>query len=206
MGSILVVAVVVWLFFLALALAILRTAGQAERRLAAVLVAAPILASGAVGPQSADAAVCKYTRSGARMTAPSATLCLINRERTRRGLAPLVGNAKLGRAATRHASDMIRRGYFSHVTPEGIGFAARLRRAGYMHGCSSWSGGETLGWGLGSQASPAARVSGWMHSPPHRAIILGSSYREAGIAVLSGAPGQGSRGATYVGEFGRRRC
>ena len=59
---------------------------------------------------------------------------------------------------------------------------------------------------MGSQQSAASRVNAWMHSPPHRAILLGRSFREAGIAVVNGSPGNRSRGLTYVGEFGRRRC
>jgi uncharacterized protein YkwD len=230
MGTVLIVAAV-WLFLVVLAIGILRTAGtaerDAERRLrerrvsrprsspaatarragrAAVVVAAVPLAGAAVGARAADAAICQSARDGSQLTAPRATLCLINHERTRRGLAPLTGNAQLGRAASRHAADMVHRGYFSHTTPEGVGFATRLRRAGYMHGCSSWTVGETLAWGYGTEASAASRVAAWMHSPPHRAILLGASYREAGIAVLKGSPGQGAAGFTYVGEFGRRRC
>jgi uncharacterized protein YkwD len=227
---VILVIAVTWLFLLVLAVAILRTAAQAERaakrRLsepsprspaseaghraseagrrtattALVVVALPF-AGGAMAPDSASAQSC----AKARKSAPGQTLCLINQERRVRGLAPLAGNARLGRAANRHAADMVRRGYFSHVSPEGASFFDRLRRAGYARGCASWAGGETLAWGTGSQSSPVSRVAAWMHSPPHRAILLGR-FREAGIAVLKGAPGTGRSGFTYVGEFGRRRC
>ena len=218
MGSILVLAVT-WLFLLVLAVAILRSAGQADRAAedrrrdtrrraarAAVIVAAFPLAGTAVATPDADAAGCKTARAAAQMPAPSATLCLINRQRRAHGLAPLVGNARLGRAATSHAADMIHRGYFAHVSPDGTGFFQRVRRAGYARGCSSWAAGETLAWGSGTESSPWSRVAAWMHSPPHRAILLGATYREAGIAVLKGSPGMGRSGFTYVGEFGRRRC
>jgi uncharacterized protein YkwD len=227
MGTILVVAAT-WLFLLVLAVSIFRTAAladrAAERRLreprpsrpvadvrrraarTVLMVAALPLAGTAVGVQDADAQTCKTARSGARLSAPSATLCLVNRERHAHGLAPLVGNARLSRAAGRHAADMVRRGYFAHVSPDGTGFSTRLLHAGYARGCTSWAGGETLAWGSGTQSSPASRVSAWMHSPPHRAILLGATYREAGIAVVKGTPGAGPNGLTYVGEFGRRRC
>jgi uncharacterized protein YkwD len=159
-----------------------------------------------VGASDADAAGCKTARAASQMPAPSATLCLINRQRRAHGLAPLVGKARLGLAANRHAADMVRRGYFAHDSPDGVGFVDRLRRAGYMRGCASWAAGETLAWGWGTESSPWSRVAAWMHSPPHRAVLLGASYREAGIAVLKGTPGMGPRGFTYVGEFGRRRC
>jgi uncharacterized protein YkwD len=216
-----------WLFLLVLALAILRAAGSAERaaeeRLrapryrrvpnerarksvttAVMLAALPLAGSAAVAPD-ADAQSCRGARSASGLSAPSATVCLINRQRRAHGLAPLVANARLGRAAQRHARDMVSRDYFSHDTPEGVSFFERLRRAGYARGCTAWAGGETLAWGSGAQATPASRVAAWMKSAPHRAILLGR-FREVGIGVVSGSPGTGGAGATYAGEFGRRRC
>jgi uncharacterized protein YkwD len=229
MGTILLVGAI-WLFLLVLALGILRTAGRAERdaerqlqerrrdsrprrrpaeagrraaRIGVVVAALPLAAS--AGAPDADAASCKTGRGGAPLAAPSATLCLINRERRAHDLVPLSGNARLGRAAGRHAADMVRRGYFSHVSPEGQTFVDRLRDARYLGRCA-WSAGETLAWGSGTESSPRSRVQAWMHSAPHRAVLLGRSYREAGIAVLKGSPGDATLGSTYVGEFGRRRC
>jgi uncharacterized protein YkwD len=229
LGTILLVGAV-WFFLLALALGILGTAGRAERdaerrleerrrasrprrrpaeagrraaRIGVVVAALPLAAS--AGAPDADAASCRTARDGAPLAASSATLCLINRERRAHGLVPLRGNARLGRAAGRHAADMVRRGYFSHVSPEGQTFVDRLRDAGYLGRCA-WSVGETLAWGSGTESSPRSRVQEWMHSAPHRAVLLGRSYREAGIAVLTGSPRDGTLGSTYVGEFGRRRC
>jgi uncharacterized protein YkwD len=43
-----------------------------------------------------------------------------------------------------------------------------------------------------------------MHSPGHRANILRGQFRDIGIGIKLGAPGQGlSGGATYVTDFGR---
>ena len=224
MGSILVLALATWLFLLVLAVAILRMAARADRdaeerrrsqsrpqpgaasrrgraaRVASVAAALP-LASATFTAPDAEAQSCKI----APISASSATLCLINLQRQSRGLATLDGNARLGRAANRHADDMVRRGYFAHASPEGRSFTDRLRGAGYFGGCSWWAG-EALAWGSGTQSSATSRVSAWMHSPPHRAILLGAVYREAGIAVVQGTPGFGPSGLTYVAEFGRRRC
>jgi len=218
-----------WAFLLVLALALLRSAGMAERNAerrlqearprdrapeqrrrrkavtTAVMVAALPFAGASVGVDDADAHSCRGARSAPGGTAPTATVCLINAERRARGLAPLVANARLGRAARRHAADMVARAYFSHFSPSGDSFADRLRRVGYARGCA-WAGGETLAWGSGSQATPASRVRGWMNSPPHRAILLSAAYREVGIGIRRGSPTNAGAGATYVGEFGRRRC
>ena len=228
MGSVVVLAVVVWLFLLVLAVAILRTAATADRdaerrqhesrpqpqrtgtrrrqaaKTALVVVALP-LAGGSVGAPDADASGCNTARAAARMPAPSATLCLVNRQRRAHRFAPLVGNARLGLAANRHAADMIHRGYFAHVSPEGMSSSLACASPAMPRGCTRGPPGETLAWGSGTESSPWSRVAAWMHSPPHRAILLGATYREAGIAVMKGTPGMGPRGFTYVGEFGRRR-
>jgi uncharacterized protein YkwD len=218
----------VWAFLLVLALAILRSVGtaerDAERRLkearprerapeqrrrkavtTAMIVAALPLAGASVGVDDADAQSCRGARLAPGGLSPTATVCLINAERRARGLAPLVANPRLGLAARRHAADMVARAYFSHLSPSGSSFADRLRRVGYTQPCA-WSGGETLAWGSGSLATPTSRVRGWMNSPPHRAIVLNATYREVGIGVMRGSPTNAGAGATYVGEFGRRRC
>jgi uncharacterized protein YkwD len=154
-----------------------------------------------------DVAEAQGCRGAHSTSAPvKATLCLINVQRRARGLAPLSANATLARAARRHANDMVLRGYFSHVSPTGVTFTTRLQRNGYLRSGCSWSAGETLAWGTGAAATPAGTVSAWMHSPPHRAVLLGRSFREAGIGAVGGVPGNPSAGVTYVGEFGRRRC
>jgi uncharacterized protein YkwD len=131
----------------------------------------------------------------------SALLCVVNRKRAANGLGALKLDRKMQKAATRHVRDMVRHDYFAHQRPGGPDLTERLRRVGW-HG-SAW--GETIAYGCGSAGTPRATVRMWMHSPPHRAILLGR-FREAGIAVLKGAPGTARSGFTYVGEFGRRRC
>jgi uncharacterized protein YkwD len=156
------------------------------------------------GADVANAQSCRGARSAT--APPGTTLCLINQERRGRGLAPLSANTTLARAARRHAADMVLRGYFSHVSPDGLTFVDRLRKVGYVRSSCAWNAGETLAWGTGAQATPASRVAAWMNSPPHRAILLGRAFREAGLGIVAGVPGNRGAGATYVGEFGRRRC
>ena len=176
-------------------------------RKCACLAAGTALMFAALSLASTAAAEAQGCRGAHSSSAPvKATLCLINVQRRARGLAPLSANATLARAARRHAADMVLRGYFSHVSPSGVTFTARLQRNGYLRSGCSWSAGETLAWGIGAAAAPAGTVSAWMHSPPHRAVLLGRSFREAGIGAVGGVPGNPSAGVTYVGEFGRRRC
>jgi uncharacterized protein YkwD len=136
------------------------------------------------------------------------TVCLLNAQRTRLGLRPLRLNAQLSAAAQRHASDMQRRDYFSHVSRDGSTFVERIRRAGYFKRASRWFVGENLAWGSGARRStPRGIVAAWMDSAPHKRNILDSRFREIGIGVAQGTPRRnvfGLPAATYATSFGTR--
>ena len=185
---------------------------RSRRRLVAALPAAAVLAfagPAAVVAPAAAAPVC--TGADADPAAVpvaqlrATTLCLINRERTERGLHALDEHRRLDRSATRYSRAMARRDFFSHVSPGGSTMLARIRRAGYLSGVRGYTVGENLAWGAGSLATPAQTVRGWMNSPGHRANILSGRFRELGVGVAVGAPVRGlGRGATYTQNFGRR--
>ena len=132
-----------------------------------------------------------------------ATLCLLNRERARRGLPRLREHRSLANAARKYARLMVAKRFFDHVSPAGSTMAQRIKRTNYLRHTRAWSLGENLAWGSGGAATPAQIVNAWMHSPGHRANILNGRFREIGIGVALGAP-NGGGGATYVNEFGRR--
>jgi uncharacterized protein YkwD len=133
------------------------------------------------------------------------TLCLLNVERRRAGLPPLVENGLLDRSAERHSADMVARRFFEHVNPEGVPPESRMAAAGYtlLPGATT---GENIAWGDGGLASPAAIVDSWMHSPEHRENILRPAFREVGIGVSLGnrpKPARDTlRAATYTTDFG----
>lgn len=119
---------------------------------------------------------------GARGDAAAApTLCLLNAERARHGLRPLREDARLARAARRHARDMAERDYFAHESPEGTGPHARILRAGYERPRLT---GENLARGEAEAGAPSAIVEGWMHSPGHRENILRRGFEEIGIGIV----------------------
>jgi uncharacterized protein YkwD len=116
------------------------------------------------------------------LRAPSAVLrrtmlCLINHARANAGRAPLRAERHLARAAARHAADMGRRGYFAHFSPSDGSPLSRAHGAGWHGGVS-----EVIAWGCGSRSSPRATLRAWLHSPPHRSIVLGAG-RVAGVGV-----------------------
>ncbi len=129
-----------------------------------------------------------------------ATFCVLNRARALRGLQRLRGNGRLSAAAGAHARDMVARGFFDHVSPEGTTPESRARGVGY--GGPHMSAAETICWGAGVESTPAAIVRMWLASADHRDIVLEPSFREVGIGV---APGGGlGGGATAAAAFGVR--
>ena len=125
---------------------------------------------------------------GSERAVRHATLCLVNRERARRGLRRLETSRTLRRAAERHSADMVRRDYFSHVTPGGADLLDRIRATGLAMASRTFTVGENLAWGAGSTGTPRSIVRMWMNSPGHRANILRRGFRRIGIGIASGAP------------------
>lgn len=117
-------------------------------------------------------------------------VALVNLERAKHGLVPYDLDVRLVAAARQHSEDMAVRGYFGHVTPEGVTFDQRIRADGYAS-----PGAETLAAGYGA---PAAAVAGWMASSSHRAILLSTSQRHAGVGVAIGGP----YGVYWTANFG----
>ena len=137
----------------------------------------------------------------------AAVLCLHNRERTERGLAPLKEHAKLRQAADGHAEDMVAGQFFAHDAPDGQDMVDRVLRTGYARGAAGWSLGENIAYASGHLATAAQIHRAWMRSPGHRANILRRQFREIGIGIALGVPvdARGQDGATYAADFGVRR-
>jgi uncharacterized protein YkwD len=169
-------------------------------RLCAGLILTAAVAVAAESP--AQAAGCPGASANAASTSAgklrSALLCVVNRKRAASGLAPLKADRRIQRAAGRHARDMDRHNYFAHQRAGGPDLSTRLHRAGY-HGSAY---GETIAYGCGPLGSPKATLRAWMNSPPHRAIILSSTYRHGGVGVVSSTPC--GRGGMWVLDVGRK--
>jgi uncharacterized protein YkwD len=132
-------------------------------------------------------------------TVERATLCLLNDERSRRGLPALDSNRRLHSAAVAHSRDMARRDYFAHNTLGGSDWGTRIRRYGYSGGLI----GENIAWGAGSLSTPRSIVRAWMRSSGHRANILRRRFDEVGIGIARGAPVPRVRdAAVYTADFG----
>jgi uncharacterized protein YkwD len=136
-----------------------------------------------------------------------ATLCLMNAQRTARGLPRLRAHFALELAATRYARQMVRDQFFAHTSPGGATMVSRIKAASYFKDVLRWTVGENLAWGTGTQSTPRATVEAWMRSPDHRANLLDRDFEDVGIGVATGAPDaleDGETAGTYVTDFGSR--
>ena len=180
-------------------------------RLTAVLLVIAVAPLAAVPARASTGTGCRGVDSSAGQASYAelgrTTLCLVNRERRRRGLVALRANKRLALAARRHARDMVRHTYFAHHSRSGAEFSSRIARAGYLRGAGSWWVGENLAWGGGLRSTPRRIVRSWMKSPSHRANVLDGRFRDLGVAVAAGVPVRAryGGGATYVHDFGVRR-
>ena len=103
---------------------------------------------------------------------------LVNSERSTAGLAPLAADPELTEVARQHSTDMFRRGYFAHVTPENASPFDRIRDANIRF--------ETAGENLALAPSMPIAHTGLMKSPGHRANILRPQFGRIGIGIMDG--------------------
>ncbi|HEX6152545.1 MAG TPA: CAP domain-containing protein [Solirubrobacterales bacterium] len=113
-------------------------------------------------------------------------LCLVNETRSRRGLPSLTESSLLRQSAAGKSGDLIGCNEFSH-TACGREFSHWIREAGYLEP-ECWRVGENLAWGVAKQATVGSIFDAWMHSPTHRANILGD-FEEIGIDLRVGKMG-----------------
>jgi uncharacterized protein YkwD len=119
-------------------------------------------------------------------------LRLVNVERERESLNPVVWNQTLANQAEEYACEMIVYDFFAHENPEtGSHLADRADEFGYDYQMI----GENLAAG---QATPAQAMWDWMNSEGHRANILNANFTELGVGVRVG----GDYDIYWVQEFG----
>lgn len=105
---------------------------------------------------------------------------LVNNERAKNGLRPLVHRADLKNVAQKKAQDMINSNYFSHTSPNYGSPFTMLK----TFGISYRSAGENIAKG---QTTPQEVMNSWMNSSGHRANILNPNYNCIGVGFYHGA-------------------
>jgi uncharacterized protein YkwD len=116
-------------------------------------------------------------------------LDMVNGERAKQGLRPLEPDPELGEVARAHSADMLERGYFSHVTPDGKDPFDRMRQANLRY--------LTAGENIALAPSLSGAHQGLMNSPGHRANVLRPQFGRLGVGVLDG----GRQGLMITQDF-----
>lgn len=126
--------------------------------------------------------------------APDDIIAQTNDQRGKNGLPSLQKNGPLTVAAQLKGNDMLSKGYWAHVSPDGVEPWVWIAKAGYSYSRA----GENLAKDFRDTISV---TNAWMASPGHRANILNPNYKEIGVAVVSG-PFNGYDTVIVVQMFG----
>ena len=135
-----------------------------------IIFQAVLTFSGKVGPQ-----VLGYAAN----IPPAEVIRLTNEKRIMAGVAVLKENATLSQAAQAKGADMLNKGYWAHVSPNGTQRWQFFSNFGYKYRYA----GENLARDF---SDPASAVEAWMASPSHKENLLSSRYKEIGVAVVEG--------------------
>ncbi len=124
-------------------------------------------------------------------------LGLINREREKAGVEPLVLSRTLASLARKHCQDMGEHRFFGHNGSDGLTFQDRLKQAGYTYSAAA----ENIFAGNGPYNTPEAAFKAWMNSAAHRANLLNAAYTEVGIGYryFPSSP----YGGYFTADFGK---
>ena len=109
-------------------------------------------------------------------------LDLVNNERAKHGLSPLVWDEASANVARMHSKDMAQRNFFSHTNPDGQSPFDRLKN----HGISYSYAAENIAAG---QETPESVVTAWMNSDGHRKNILNKSMTKLGVGYYQSESG-----------------
>jgi uncharacterized protein YkwD len=125
--------------------------------------------------------------------------CMTNFARLHDGLGQFGNAAALDQSATRKTDDILRCDNFSHYAC-GRQFTYWMQRSGYL-ASRCWRAGENIAWGTMGEGTVRSIFVAWLHSPEHRANLLGR-YSQIGIALSVGNL-EGHQGAhVWTQEFG----
>lgn len=107
---------------------------------------------------------------------------LVNQERARIGVAPLVMDENVQKSAQLKADDMVAKGYRQHIIP-GTQYTLSKEMAYWVNkSCSKSS--ENISWRTDNIPGTSQDVfNGWMSSKPHREAIQDPKYTKTGIGT-----------------------
>ena len=125
--------------------------------------------------------------------------CMVDFARRTAGLGALADSGDLDTSAEAKSGDVLRCDSFSHSAC-GREFTFWMREVGYIP-ARCWRVGENLAWGSGPERSVRSLFSALIHSPEHRANILGR-YSQLGVGLRVGSLDGHSGTHVWTQHFG----
>ena len=106
-------------------------------------------------------------------------IALTNEVRSDNGLNSLNPSFQLDAAANEKLNDMVKNGYFAHISPQGTTPWFWIKKSDYIYSAA----GENLAMGF---LTSKDTVQAWYNSSSHRANLLNKNYKDIGVAVGKG--------------------
>jgi len=133
---------------------------------AALLLCAPVQGQAPACPNADQS----FANGASQAVMRHAVVCLINRERTQRGLAPLAAQRNLTAAAKRHARYLVKKRKYHHGN-----VTKRLVKFGYARGMRKWRVGENRLSRPPAGARTASRIKRGppgLHQPAVKPVVV----------------------------------
>jgi uncharacterized protein YkwD len=167
--------------------ALVITLSMSITNVAAVWETTPVVADTSTNAGTETATAISETKVETIAAFKSQVVALVNAERAKLGLSPLVEAPKLNNMADVRAKESV--SSFSHIRPDGTICSTIFAE----YSLNYKSAGENLAYGY---KTAVETVNAWMNSPEHRANILSGNYVYIGIGVYTTADG-----ATYCSQL-----
>lgn len=159
-----------------------KAAARAEQPAATSVAAQPRVAAAGEDPAASDTQELErqmYEIVNSDRLNPS------NAPETRGQAKALAWNEQLAEMARAYSEEMAKRGFFDHVSPEGVSPDMRLNRAGIV-----WQAeGENIAKYHGVAAAETAFMNEPRFQSNHRANILDADFTDVGIGIVKGPDG-----------------
>lgn len=158
-----------------------RTKWQRVSLVTAAVLVASVFFAGSAEPGEAQGLKASPAVMYARIQSSNASqvVTLVNKERVKAGLKPLIVHSNLTKMAKDKAINMYHSKYFSHMSPQ---FGSPFDMMDSYNITYEYAG-ENLAKG---QRTASEVVKDWMDSPGHRSNILNSHYTLIGVGYYNG--------------------
>ena len=151
------------------------------RKAAAILLAVTLTSSAGASLAASDSSFAGHYTTASLSVQEQTAGNLLNSDRARYGLAPLVIDPELCRIARIKSQDMRDNQYFAHTSPTYGDVRSMLRRFGYAY--------TTAGENIAHHATVEKAQAAFLSSPGHRRNIMNSAYTRVGLGAAIDAKG-----------------